>query len=86
LVSLTLATFLRAELGFLGVTVLTDVQTPLFWGEFVLVATLLKEFIPLLRAGAVDFLTELVLPSRTNWLIVGIFISFLQKIFYISSQ
>ena len=31
--SLTLATFLKAEFGFLGVTVFTTVQTPLFCGD-----------------------------------------------------
>ena len=40
-VSLTLATFLKAELGFLGVVVLTTVQTPLLCGHS-------------LSAGAVD--------------------------------
>ena len=54
LVRRTLATFLKAELGFFGVTVLTEVQTPLFCGECVSVATLLREFIPLFNAGAVD--------------------------------
>ena len=58
LVKRTLATFLKAELGFFGVTVFTDVHTPLFWGELTSVATLLREFIPLLRAGAVDFLKK----------------------------
>ena len=48
-----------AELGFLGVTVFTEVHTPLFCGDFVSVGTLLREFIPLRRAGAVDFLTVL---------------------------
>ena len=32
-VSLTLQTFLNAELGFFGVVVYTLVQTPLFWGD-----------------------------------------------------
>jgi len=32
-VSLTLATFLSAELGFLGVVVYTRVQTPRFCGQ-----------------------------------------------------
>jgi hypothetical protein len=62
LVRRTLATFLNAELGFLGVTVLTDVHTPLFCGELTSVATLLREFIPFPRAGAVDFFSLLVLP------------------------
>ena len=62
----TLATFLRAEFGFLGVTVLTDVHTPLFCGDFVSVGTLLREFIPLKSAGAVDFLTVFLRPSLTN--------------------
>jgi hypothetical protein len=34
LVSLTLQTFLKAELGFLGVVVYTRVQTPLRCGDF----------------------------------------------------
>jgi hypothetical protein len=33
LVNLTLATFLRAEFGFLGVVVYTLVHTPLFCGQ-----------------------------------------------------
>ena len=36
------------------------------------VATRLIEFIPFSKAGEPDFFTELVLPARTNWLIVGI--------------
>ena len=39
----TLAIFLRAELGFLGVAVLTAVQTPLFCGEAVSVGFFLSE-------------------------------------------
>jgi hypothetical protein len=62
----TLATFLSAEFGFLGVTVFTDVHTPLFCGASVSVGTLLMVFIPFSSAGAVDFFTEVVLPSRTN--------------------
>ena len=48
--------------GFFGVTVLTDVHTPRFCGEFTSVATLRIEFIPFPSAGAVDFFTELCLP------------------------
>jgi hypothetical protein len=77
LVRRTLATFLKAELGFLGVTVLTEVHTPLFCGDCTSVCFLFSELSPFSKAGAVDFFTELVLPSRTNWLIVGIFFSFL---------
>ena len=39
----TLAIFLRAELGFLGVAVLTAVQTPLFCGADTSVDFFLKE-------------------------------------------
>ena len=42
----TLAIFLRAELGFLGVAVLTAVQTPLFCGAEASVAFFLKELYP----------------------------------------
>jgi hypothetical protein len=58
-VNRTLATFLKAEFGFLGVDVYTRVQTPLFWGA------------PLSAGVFVFFLTRF-LPFRTNWLIVGI--------------
>jgi hypothetical protein len=46
-------------LGFLGVTVITRVQTPLFCGQDC-------------KAG--DFVLEVTFcrPKRTNWLIVGI--------------
>jgi hypothetical protein len=74
--SLTLATFLRAELGFLGVTVFTEVQTPRFCGALASVGLRLSVFKPLSNAGAVDFFIELCLPSLTNWLIVGIFAYF----------
>jgi hypothetical protein len=57
-VSLTLATFRRAELGFLGVTVYTLVQTPLLCGQFC-------------RAGAVVLLFGFLRPFLTSWLIVG---------------
>ncbi|KJZ88551.1 hypothetical protein ClosIBUN13A_CONTIG127g02010 [Clostridium sp. IBUN13A] len=55
-----MAIFLNAELGFLGVVVLTTVHTPLFCGHS-------------LSAGAVDLTTVVFLPFLTNWLIVGIF-------------
>ena len=42
----TLAIFLRAELGFFGVAVLTAVHTPLFCGADVFVARFLREFHP----------------------------------------
>ena len=54
----TLAIFLRAEFGFLGVAVLTAVQTPLFCGEDRSLDFFLKELKLFCRAGAVDFLTE----------------------------
>ena len=52
-VSLTLAIFLNAELGFFGVVVLTTVQTPLLCGHS-------------FSAGAVDLLTTVFLPFLTN--------------------
>jgi hypothetical protein len=70
--SRTRATFLSAEFGFLGVTVLTDVQTPRFCGDLASVGWRFKVFKPFSSAGAVDFLTDDCLPSLTNWFIVGI--------------
>jgi len=67
-VNLTLATFLNAELGFLGVEVYTRVHTPLFWGA------------PF-SAGVVVFFFDLFLPFLTNWLMVGIFASSCYKFF-----
>jgi hypothetical protein len=57
--SRTRATFRRAELGFLGVTVITRVQLPRFWGH---------------NCKAGDFVLEPTCcrPKRTNWFIVGI--------------
>ena len=52
-VSRTLATFRKAELGFLGVDVYTRVQTPLFWG------------LPL-SAGVLDFFLIRFLPFLTS--------------------
>ncbi len=52
-VSLTLATFRRAEFGFLGVVVYTLIQTPLFWGL-------------LLSAGLLVLLPIKNLPFLTN--------------------
>ena len=68
----TLAIFLRAELGFLGVAVLTAVHTPLFCGAETLIAFFCKELYPFCRAGAVDFFSDVCLPFLTNWLNVGI--------------
>ena len=60
LVRRTLATFRMAELGFLGVRVITWIQTPRRKGE-------------LSKAGDLDLCFNLRRPLRTNWLIVGIF-------------
>ena len=60
--SLTRATLRIAEFGFLGVMVLTWIQTPCFCGH-------------LSRTGALLFLMTFLRPLRTNWLIVGIGIS-----------
>ena len=59
LVSLTLATLRKAELGFFGVVVYTRVHTPRLWGA------------P--RSAGVLVLEDLAaLPLRTSWDIVGI--------------
>ena len=52
----------KSRVRLFGVTVLTEVHTPRFCGELTFVATLLREFIPLFSAGAVDFFSLLVLP------------------------
>ena len=52
--NLTLATFLKAEFGFFGVTVFTTVQTPLFCGARLFVNVLFLELYPCCKAGAVD--------------------------------
>jgi hypothetical protein len=57
-VNLTLATFRKAELGFLGVVVKTRTQTPRRWGD------------PL-RAGDLVFLITGWRPLRTNCWMVG---------------
>jgi len=57
--SFTRAIFRKAELGFLGVWILTCVQTPLFWGH-------------LSKTGALDFTLIGFRPFRISWLIVGI--------------
>ena len=67
--SLTLAIFLKAELGFLGVAVLTAVHTPRFCGEFWLIATLFLEFHPFKSAGAFAFFSETWRPVRTNYML-----------------
>src|SRR3989338_2547087 len=75
--SLTRATFLKAEFGFLGVIVLTKVTTPRFCGlkaiEYLL-SLALK-----LRLKTVDliFLTIFFLPFLTSWFVVGIFFTLL---------
>jgi hypothetical protein len=58
LVSRILATFLKAEFGFLGVVVKTRVQTPLFWGQSS-------------NAGDLLLYRFSVLPFLTSWLKVG---------------
>ena len=85
--SLTLAIFLIAELGFLGVAVFTAVHTPLFWGEFWSIALRFFEFQPFRSAGALAFFSETSLPLRTNWLNVGNSLHLLaQKIYMFSGH
>src|SRR5688500_2208627 len=59
LVNRILATLRMAELGFLGVRVITCKQTPRRKGEFS-------------KAGDFDFRLILLRPFRTSWLMVGI--------------
>jgi hypothetical protein len=54
-----LATFRKAEFGFLGVRVMTCTQTPRRCGQSA-------------RAGDFDFTVIFLRPFRTSWLIVGI--------------
>ena len=65
-VNVTLAIFLTAEFGFLGLVVVTFVQTPLLNGDIYLVTLLVKELYPLLKAWVFDFLVLFVLPFLTN--------------------
>jgi len=57
--NLTLATFLNAELGFLGVVVYTLIHTPFFCGDRS-------------NAGTLFLYFGLILGFFINWLIVGI--------------
>jgi hypothetical protein len=59
LVNRTLATFRKAEFGFLGVRVITCTQTPRLCGQSA-------------NAGDLDFTAIFFRPFRTSWLIVGI--------------
>ena len=73
LVSLTRATFRRAEFGFLGVMVRTWVHTPRFCGDPFAPRTI-RPFSALYvkrRAGALFFLAIFFRPFRTSWLMVG---------------
>ena len=58
-VSLTRATFRKAELGFFGVVVYTLIQTPRRCGDRI-------------KAGLLVFPLVSFRPCLTNWLIVGI--------------
>ena len=66
LVSLTLATFLKAELGFLGVVVKTFKQTPLLKGELQSLGRFFKTLKPKLRAGVLWVLVLPFLPFFIN--------------------
>jgi len=59
LVNLTLATFRKAEFGFLGLTVHTRVQTPRFCGQAC-------------NAGTLFFFVTFFRPCLTSWFMVGI--------------
>lgn len=66
LVSLTLAIFRSAELGFFGVVVLTFRQTPLLKGLSVATGLFFLVLKTFLKAGVLVFLTELFLDLRFN--------------------
>ena len=71
LVNLTLATFLKAEFGFLGVTVKTFKQTPLLNGEEDFFGRFFKTLKLKDKAGALVRFLALPLPFFINWWIVG---------------
>lgn len=66
LVSLILATFLKAELGFLGVVVKTFKQTPLLKGEEKPLGLFFKALKPKARAGVLSFPLPFFLPFLIN--------------------
>lgn len=71
--SFTLAIFLWAELGFLGVCTVTLRHTPLLKGAgWATEIFLFSVFLVYWSAGDLDFLTFCFLPFFTSWLIVGI--------------
>jgi hypothetical protein len=72
LVNRTLAIFRRAELGFLGVVVVTFVQTPLLKGAGKYTGLFFKRLNPRAKATVFDFRWTFVLFFLINWLMVGI--------------
>ena len=66
LVRRILAILRRAELGFLGVVVLTLRHTPRFCGESWSIMTRFLELYPFSRAGALAFFSTVSLPLRTD--------------------
>ncbi len=75
LVSLTLAIFLSAELGFLGVVVPTFTHTPRLKGLLVSLGLFLSVLKILVMAGDLDFFFRLFLGRFLSWLMVGINVS-----------
>lgn len=81
MLSLTLATFLKAEWGFLGVMVLTMVMTPLL-KELLLVIVVFLILLKLSRkATALIFLLFLDRPFLTSWLNVGMLVTLLVDLY-----
>jgi len=72
LLSLTLATFLKAEFGFFGVTVKTFRQTPLLKGEGYFRGLFFRVLKPNSRAGLLPFFFTFFRLFFTNCEIVGI--------------
>jgi hypothetical protein len=81
LVKRTLAIFLKAEFGFLGVVVETLVQTPLLKGAGKKTGRFFKTLKPRAKATVLCLERTLVLFFLINWLMVGIeFDAYINKI------
>ena len=72
LVNLTLAIFLKAELGFFGVVVLTCMQTPLLKGEGCTIGLFFTELNAKAKAGDFVFARATFLGFLKSCLNVGI--------------
>ena len=73
--------FFQKTIDNLGVTVVTLVQTPLFWGALWSVGWLWRELKPLWSTGVLDLYALSLRPFLTSWLKVGMIFLLLQKFF-----